>query len=389
MTLVDEAVRLAPELADDVAEGNEIRRIPDTTWKHLVGSGFVRALQPKRWGGGEVHPREFFDACIEVGRASSSAGWVMGVIGVHPWQLALFDERVQDEMWADDPARMHSSSYQPSGVVEAVAGGYRLSGRWSFSSGSDHCTAVNVGALSAARDPGGLGFDIPDFRSFVLLRDQYEIIDVWHTAGMRGTGSKDIVVDNVFVPDYRTQSHLDYMFDKPLPGQVRNDGPLYRLPWAAVFNYALAASVFGSAKRFIELWTSESAGRKVRTGEVKDDPLMQHRLGVATYDLDTAISKMHRDCDTMWQAAEAGEFLSRPERTAIRWNANRSCEVLGRSITELFHAASGRSIFLDHPLQSVYQDIMGALGHTFLVPDHLGRSVGALALGSFPPEVMV
>ena len=388
MTLVDEAVRLGPELEADVAAGEELRRIPDTTWKHLVGSGFVRGLQPKRWGGGEVHIREFYDACVEVGYASSAAGWVMGVIGVHPWQLALFDEQVQQEMWGEDPTRMHSSSYQPSGVAIPAGGGYRLSGRWSFSSGSDHCTAVNVGAMSAPRDPG-IGMEIADFRSFVLFEDQYTIIDNWHTSGMRGTGSKDIVVDDVFVPAYRTQSHLDYMLDVPLPGQQTNPGPLYRLPWAPVFNYALAASVFGTAKRFIDVWTRESSERVVRGGTVKDDALMQHRLGVAKYDLDTAITKMRRDANTMWDAATAGVSLPRAERTAIRYNANRSCQVLGQSINDLFQAASGRSIFLDHPLHRLYADIQGALGHTFLVPDGLGRSVGALAMGAFPPEVMV
>jgi 3-hydroxy-9,10-secoandrosta-1,3,5(10)-triene-9,17-dione monooxygenase len=388
MTLVDDAHRLAADFAGDDHVGAELRRLPDTSWKHLVDSGFVRALQPKRWGGGEVHIREFYDACIAVGRSAPSASWVMGVIGVHPWQLALFDERAQEEMWGSDPTRMHSSSYQPTGSVTAAPGGYRISGRWSFSSGSDHCVAVNVGAMSGTRDPG-IGVEIADMRSFLLYRDQYEIVDVWHTTGMRGTGSKDIVIDDAFVPEYRTQSHLDYLFDVPLPGQVRNDGPLYRLPWACVFNYALSASVFGSAQRFLDLWIAESADRRVRSGPVKDDALMQHRLAVAMYDLDAAIVKLHRDCDTMWEAAVGGVALDRRERTAIRWNATRGCEVVGRSLTDLFHAASGRTIFVDHPLAAAYHDVMGGLGHAFLVPDQLGRSLAALHLGGSPTEPMV
>ncbi len=388
MTLLQDARKHASEFEASADEGESLRRLPDTTWKRLVGSGFVRALQPRRWGGGEVHIQEFLDAVVEISRANSSAGWVAGVVGVHPWHLALFDELVQEEMWGEDPTRMHSSSYHPAGQVTAVPGGFQLSGRWSFSSGSDHCVGVNVGAMSAPRDPG-IGMELPDFRSFVLFRDQYEIVDVWHTAGMKGTGSKDIVVSDQFVPAYRTSSHLDYMCDVPLAGQQRNDGPLYRLPWAAVFNYALAASVFGVAKRFIETWAAESAGRQLRSGGAKDDGLLQHRLGIAMYDLDTAIAKMHRDCEVMWSAALAHEHLDRAARTALRYNANRSCEVLGASISELFHSASGRSIFLNHPLQRIYQDMMGSLGHTFLSPDGLGRTVGSLAMGGVPVEMMV
>src|SRR5262249_50256488 len=159
----------------------------------------LRALQPKRWGGGEADIVEFFDAVFTLSRANPSAGWVAGVIGVHPWQLALFDERAQEELWGEDPAAMNSSSYIPTGKAARVDGGYNVSGRWSFSSGCDHCRAVNLGAIV----PGG---EIPDFRSFLLLAGQYRIEDNWHVAGLKGTGSKDIVVDEAFVPEHRTQS---------------------------------------------------------------------------------------------------------------------------------------------------------------------------------------
>ena len=134
MNLVERATQLAPAFAATAAEDAKLRRLSDDTWKLMLDGGFVRALQPARWGGGEVALIEFLDAIFEVSRASPSAGWVAGVIGVHPWQLALFDERAQREMWGDDPATMHSSSYNPTGKAEPVDGGFRLSGRWSFSS---------------------------------------------------------------------------------------------------------------------------------------------------------------------------------------------------------------------------------------------------------------
>ncbi len=133
--LVETARRIAPELGETAAEDNALRRLSDRTWNILMDSGFLRSLQPARWGGGEVSLMEFVDATIELARVSTSAAWIAGVIGLHPWQLALFDERAQQEMWGKDPALMHSSSYNPTGKAEKVAGGYKLSGRWSFSSG--------------------------------------------------------------------------------------------------------------------------------------------------------------------------------------------------------------------------------------------------------------
>lgn len=388
MTLTMEAERLAPELRASRVEADELRRMPDATWKALQEAGLFRALQPARWGGGEVHLREFYDAVVEVSRASASAGWVLGVIGVHPWQLALFPEQAQEEVWGADPARMHSSSYAPTGRAERVPGGYRLSGRWSFSSGADHCTAVNVGVIVGKRDMGG-GLELPDFRSMVALDGQYAIDDTWHTSGMRGTGSKDIVIADQFIPEHRTQSHLDYLFDRPLPGWETNPGALYRAPQNVVFNYALSAAVFGAALGYLDGWLAESTDRTMQFGgRVADDALMQRRVAELVYDIDAGITKMRRDSDVMMDAGAAGELLPRDERVEMRWNANRSCELIARGVNELHHAASGRSIFADHPLQRGYQDVQGAIGHAFLAPDIVGRGLGAQRLGGTPVAVM-
>ena len=383
MTLAAEAERLAADLAATRAEGDELRRLPDQVWKQLLEGGFLRSLQPKRWGGGEVHLVEFLDAIITLSAANPSAGWVAGVIGVHPWQLALFDERAQDEMWGDDPATMHSSSYNPTGKAEKVDGGYTLSGRWSFSSGCDHCRGVNLGAVI----PGGA---IADFRSFLLLPDQYRIDDNWHVAGLKGTGSKDIVVDDAFVPDYRTQSHLDYAFDAPLPGRQRNDGPLYRIPWSVVFNMALAASILGSARGFIDTWIDETKPRVVAGGHrVADDPLTQRRLAEALWDLDAAITVLRADAHSLWEMADAHETPTMADRGRIRWNTNRGCERVSNAVVDLFRAASGRSTFLDHPLQARFQDVQAGLGHAFMVPDPLAKAVGGSILGATRPELVL
>jgi 3-hydroxy-9,10-secoandrosta-1,3,5(10)-triene-9,17-dione monooxygenase len=383
MTLVTIAQRLAPELAAARAEGEDQRRLPDAVWKALLESGILRSLQPARWGGGEVHIIEFVDAVMELSRVDPSAGWVAGVIGVHPWQLALFDERAQEAMWADDPSTMHSSSYYPTGSAQKVDGGYLVWGRWSFSSGCDHCCGVNLGAVVRVGD-------VPDFRSFLLLPHQYRIEDNWHVAGLKATGSKDIVVEETFVPDHMTQSHLDYAMGANLPGQDRNEGILYRLPQSVVFNMALAASILGSARGFIDAWIDHSKDRVLTGGgRVADEPLSQRRLADALWDLDAAIIVLRADAQTMWDMATERETPSMGQRARLRWNMNRGCERVADACVGLYRAASGRTAFVDHPLHARFQDLQTGLGHAFLVPDPLAKAVGGELLGTTKPEFVL
>ncbi len=374
--LVETAKQVASALAKTAVEDNTLRRLSDGTWKILLENGLVRSLQPARWGGGEVSLVEFIDAMMELARVSPSAGWVAGVIGVHPWQLALFEERAQQEMWGQDPAIMHSSSYNPTGKAEKVAGGYKLSGRWSFSSGCDHCRGVMLGAVCGTREIGNRS--LPDFRSFLLLHDQYRIDDNWRVAGLQGTGSKDIIVEDAFVPEYRSQSHLDYALGLPLPGQERNAGPLYRMPWSVVFHTALASSVLGAARGFVDTWVALTRERMLSFGggRAADDALTQQRLAETQWYIDVTVTRMRADVVELWQMAEAGVPALMQRRAQVRWNMNRGCELVAQGVAELFRAATGRAVFAEHPLQQRFQDLQTAMAHAYLCPDPLARALG-------------
>jgi 3-hydroxy-9,10-secoandrosta-1,3,5(10)-triene-9,17-dione monooxygenase len=386
--LVETAKRVVPELANTAAEDNSLRRLSDRTWKILLENGFLRSLQPARWGGGEASLLEFVDAMMEIARVSPSAGWVAGVIGVHPWQLALFEEKAQREMWGENPATLHSSSYNPTGKAEKVAGGFKLSGRWSFSSGCDHCRGVMLGALCGTREI--LGKPVHDFRSFLVMGDQYRIDDNWHVAGLKGTGSKDIVVEDAFVPDYRSQSHIDYAMGLPLEGQQLNGGPLYRMPWSVVFHTALVSSVLGSARGFIDTWIALTRDRTLSFGgRAADDALMQQRLAEALWYVDATVARMRADILELSQMAEAREAVSPQLRAQARWNMNRGCELVAESIGDLFRSASGRAVFEDHPLQQRFQDLQAAMAHSYMGPDPLARAVGGFLLGTSKPEIAI
>ncbi len=379
-TIVEAAKTLAPVLIERSDEANRLRRMPDATWKELIDGGILRALQPARWGGGEVHLGTFCEAIAEVARADGSAGWVAGIIGVHPWQVASFPAETQNDLWAKDPSTINSSSYAATGKAVKVSGGYRLDGRWSFSTGCDHCEWVVLGAVAGTAKVEGK--DLPDLRSFLLPRVDYRIDDNWFVAGLAGTGSKDIVVEDTFVPAHRSQSHWDYALGVPLPGWELNPAPLYRLSFGLVFNYALTASVLGAARGFLDLWTSISRTRKGGYGlNVKEDPFTQRLFAEVSYAIDTGMLAMRRNCDQMMDAARAGARLALKDRAAIRYGACRSAQLAVRAVDRLFEASSGRAIFVDHPLQRRYQDVKAMIGHAYLNADAPAKLYGASEFG--------
>jgi 3-hydroxy-9,10-secoandrosta-1,3,5(10)-triene-9,17-dione monooxygenase len=378
--LVQRAQALTPMLRERAAETNRLRRLPDATWQDLLSAGILRGLQPARWGGGEVHPREFYSAVIEVARAEGCAGWVAGIIGVHPWQTSLYAEKAQQEVWGDDASMMNSSSYAPTGKAERVTGGYRLSGRWSFSSGCDHCGWVNLGAIA-----GGIeveGRELPDFRSYLLPRADYVIDDNWHVAGLAGTGSKDIVVDNAVVPDYRSMSHWDMTLGRPMPGWEVNPGPLYRLPFATVFINTLSAAVLGASAGFLEAFIASGRERNNGMGsKLTEDPYCLRLVAESTYAIKSATLKFLNDCDEMMAAAEAGAAFSLERRAELRYNSTRSAQLAAHAVEQLFEQGGGRAIFFDHPLQRRYQDVKAMMHHTAMNPNPAAKLYGSAQFG--------
>jgi len=240
--LVERARAMLPALKARQNEAYANRKLPADTMREMVDAGFFRILQPKRYGGFEMDPQVFFDVQMTIAEACMSTAWVLGVVGCHPYQLALFDDRAQQEVWGKNPDTLVSSSYQPVGKVEVVEGGFRLSGRWGFSSGSEYCDWVLLGSLIFNQDGGA-----PEMRTFLVPRKDYQILDNWHTFGLQATGSQDIVVENAFVPDYRTHKAVDGFLCQN-PGQAVNDGPLYRLPWAQVFVRSVSTAAIGSTQ---------------------------------------------------------------------------------------------------------------------------------------------
>lgn len=207
-----------PALAERIGSGEERRRLPRATVDDLVPTGVFRMLQPRRYGGLEDDPTHFYEVVREVSKVCGSTGWVLSVLGVHPWHVSLFPQAAQEEVWSSGPDTLICSSYAPVGRLTAVEGGYLLSGRWSFSSGCDHTSWALLGGLVV----GDEGRPV-DFLSVLVPQPDYRVLDVWDSMGLRGTGSNDIVVDEAFVPAHRVVRHYD-VAQLRAPGRAVNRG---------------------------------------------------------------------------------------------------------------------------------------------------------------------
>src|SRR6266508_1564710 len=276
---------LLPTIRERADEAERLRVLPEATVKDLEATGFFRLLQPHRYDGLEADVIDFYTAVRDIAGACGSTGWVASVIGVHPWQVALFAEEAQDAVWGSDSTTRLSSSYAPTGRAVVAEGGYRLSGKWSFSSGCDHASWVLL---------GGLVFDaegqVVDFKTFLLPREQYQIVDVWNVVGLRGTGSNDIVVEETFVPEAFTLSMSDTGRCRG-PGQAVNTSDLYKLPFHSVFTSTITTPIVGMAygayAEHVEM--QQKRVRAAYVGEKASlDPFAAVRIARASGEIDAA-----------------------------------------------------------------------------------------------------
>ncbi len=361
---------LIPGIRERAAETEKLRRLPDATWAELQEAGALRALQPQRWGGLELDPQVFYQAAMEVAAVCPSTGWVLSVVGVHPWQMALFPDQAQADFWSKNPGAAASSSYIPSGKVQPVPGGYRLTGRWSFSSGCDHCQWVLLGALILDPDEK----EPPDFRTFALPRADYQIEDNWFVAGLAGTGSKNIVVQDAFVPEYRTHRMIDGFMLKS-PGNLVNPGPLYRLSHASVFATTIAAPTVGTALGALEAYRRILMSDKRNAGGTRlgEEPIARMNLAIATSKIDAARQRMFSNFDEMMALIRAGREIPLEQRARVRWDVTYIIQTAVEAVNLVFHSSGGHSLFLDNPMQRFFRDANAMRVHGVVAPEISSR----------------
>lgn len=356
-----DAVRdLLPGIADRVERCELERQVPAQTMAELVEAGLFRMLQPRRWGGLEADPVDFYEVVRTLASVCGSSGWVGSVVGVHPWQLALFPDAAQHDIWGSDADTLASSSYAPTGRLTAVDGGYEATGRWSFSSGSAHCSWALLGAIVMDREGKPV-----DFLTILLPRSDYVIEDVWDVIGLRGTGSNDVVVDKVFVPEHRTLSFNDVSALR-CPGQELNTAPLYRLPFGTVFSYTITTPIIGIALGAYDAHVARMRERvRISYGgqKVAGDPFAHVRVARAASDIDAAWLQLERNLDEEMTYATAGEQIPMELRLRARRDQVRGSERSLDAIGLLFKNSGGHSLKSGNPIERAWRDGNAASVH--------------------------
>jgi 3-hydroxy-9,10-secoandrosta-1,3,5(10)-triene-9,17-dione monooxygenase len=373
---------LLPVLRDRAQETEDARVVPAESIKALAEAGFFRLLQPARFGGLEADPLTFLTAVRHIASACGSTGWVSSVVGVHPWQLALFPLQAQQEVWGTDTGTRMSSSYAPTGKAAAVDGGHRLSGRWSFSSGSAHASWALLGGIVLDADGSPV-----DFRTFLLPASDYQVDDVWDTVGLRGTGSNDIVVPGAFVPEHRSLSFTD-VSRCACPGQQANPAPLYRLPFGSVFSYAITTPIIGMAAGAYAAHV-EYQRERVRAAYIgqkaAEDPHGQVRVAEAAAELDGAWLALERNMTELMDRARAGEKIPLSLRLRVRRDQVRGTGQAITAVDQLFENSGGRALRTGTPIQRFWRDAHAGRVHAINDPE---RALTMFGRGEFGLQIL-
>lgn len=357
-------------------EGRKQRQVLAESVEDLKKSGFMRSLVPSKWGGLEVPVQEFFRAQIKISEADMGTGWIAGVIAVHAFQIALMDEQAQRDVYGDDPDTCVSSSYNPvGGKTEQVDGGVKLSGRWGWSSGSEHCSWVLLGAIIAGEG----------YRTFLVPRSDYEIEDTWYAMGLQSSGSNDIVIDTpVFVPDYRTHKQMDGF-------NCLNDqeNPMYSMPWAQAFARCVSTPAIGAAKHALQLFIDNASTSSSDPTRLIGDPDILRRVAEVEYLIDEVETLLFRNFDAMTALLEAGEEIPLIDRVRYRYQAGVVITKMMQAVDMLFETAGGRSVFLGSEIQNIWHDIHIARAHVANSPVAFARNLGNMMLGGENQDVFI
>lgn len=376
------AAALTPTLRERSAASNKARRVPDETMRELKSSGLFKLLQPVRYGGVEADVETFSRAVMQLSRGCGSAGWVFSVLSIHQWMMGMFPEEAQNDVWGKDPDALVASAFRPSGKVTPEKGGLRLSGSWGFASGCENSEWIIVGAVTGMTGTP----PHPVVKLLLVPMSEAKIDDNWHVFGLRGTGSKTVIFDNVFVPDHRMLDFVEAR-DANTPGRKVNPGALYRLPAFANFPICLCSPsvgiAWGAYERYIEYLENRTS---ISRSKVADYPAVQTRVAEAAAMIDSAELLLRRDCREMMDLVNAGKEIPLMVRARARRDHCYAPILASQAIEKLLRASGGEGLFEDFEIQQCYRDAYATASHIGTNWDAGSAQFGQIALGGGMPK---
>ncbi len=364
MTDVLDAARRAEPFAREAADAAETsRRLPSDLVETLVAEGLMRMGVPQAYGGPGASPMDIVQAIAEVARGDGAAGWCV-MIAATTSSLAGFLEPSAAETIYRNPLSVSGGAYAPSGTAVSVPGGWRVTGRWQWGSGGQHCQWMLGGCIT----------DTKEFRLMFAPSAEISIHDTWFVSGLRGTGSNDFEMVDVFVPEHHSVL--------PLAARAMVDEPLARFPNFNLLAAGVAATTLGIARRAIDEVVALAASKRpsMSTKTIAQSSLVQFDIARAEAHLGSARAWLLEALNDGWQTALGGDRVSIDQRVRVRMAAAHAATQAAAATDLAYNAAGGSSVFNTSPLQRCHRDVHTATQHLMVSPRIL-ESAGRVLLG--------
>lgn len=384
--VIGQVEEIAEQLASTADETERLGKLSDESVKLIRQAGVMRMLQPTDFGGYAAHPRDFAEAVMAVAKICGSTGWICGVGGVHPWEMALMDRKLQAEVWGENPETWIASPYAAQGVATPTDGGYTLKGRWNFSSGTDHCDWIFLGALVAG--PDGKPAQPIKAMHVVLPRKDYTIVeDSWDVIGLSGTGSKDIIVDGAFIPEYRTIDSAQVAEGEAAAARAGRTETVYKIPFWAMFPLGITAAVIGISEGALAAHLDYQRCRVTAMGtKIKDDPYVLYAISEAAAEIAASRLQLLDGISRLYDLADAGRPITFEDRALVRRNQIRCAWRAVDAVDEIFARSGGNAARKHNPLQRFWRDAHVGLQHAIHTPGTVYHATALTTMGIEPPD---
>nr|WP_250814162.1 flavin-dependent monooxygenase [Neorhizobium tomejilense] len=388
------AKRIAPVLDEIRAAARDTEkagRVPARNIDLLRGVGYFDILKPGRFGGDQGSFAELVDANIELSSACASTGWVAGLLSAHQWLLAMFDERVQQEVWGTNADALVCGSYAPTRMAERVEGGFRLSGDWAFASGCENAQWALCAAIIPPKVEGECA--VPSF--LLVPASDYTIAETWDVVGLAGTGSKSLILKDVHVPEHRILAFPDATTGRTPGGRGYEGIGLFNIPLLMGIPFCLGSAAIGAAKGALTSYLDHMGTRITRgavaggNNKIAEFPTIQLRVAEASASIDAAREIMLRDVAWAQQLAQARENgtveITDEDRILARRTQSFAVSLSLQAVEALNASTGGLGLQMANPVQRAWRDANAVGRHISMNWDAVGTMVGQHLLG-LPPK---
>ena len=376
--LVARAAQLVEAVREHTDEAEQARRLSDEAMRVMREAGLHRILQPGGHGGAEAHFSGMVDIVETISQGCTAAGWCLTQYCSHNCLLGYWPGEGQEDVWGPMPDAIVAGSLIPScGKARKVEGGWRISGQWPFASGVHGADWFIATAFVEGIDGP------PIVQMHAVPRTDYGILDTWHTAGLRGTGSADVAVKDCFVPSHRGLRLSETKGGGNAPGCAVNAAALYKLPAAAMFSINQSAVALGLAQASFDAYIEQARTRIARMSgrSVSDYSTVQVKVGESRTAIKMARMLLHDCCDLGMAVAEKGEVAPMELKTELRAKAAMAGKLSAQAVDLLFQVSGGAGVYDQNQISRAMRDMNCIRGHITQNWDINASNHGRVLLG--------